>query len=52
MGSKTRKALNFDFSTKDIQNNMIEMEINGTYRKAYNQYRMTDDVSKHIKQQK
>ena len=27
------------FNTKDIQNNMTEMEINGTYRKAYNQVR-------------
>lgn len=35
MGSKTRKALNFDFKTKDIQENMDELQINGTYRKAY-----------------
>ena len=36
MGNQeTRKAINYDFSTKLIENNMSEMEIKGTYRKAY-----------------
>ncbi len=35
MGTKTRKALNFDFNTILIQENMSTLQIQSTYRKAY-----------------
>ena len=35
MDSETRKALNFDFNTHFITDNMSRMEISRAYRKAY-----------------
>lgn len=43
MGSETCKALNFDFITHYITDNMSEMEINGSYTKAYY------DIRKYLK---
>ena len=35
MDSETRKALNFDFNTHFITDNMSKMQIQGVYNKAY-----------------